>query len=87
MSSVVVYLLLFDVSRIKTMRWLLNVDQALKLFFELEENVEADSEPESDECDDEVDDPLFVLEEVKREGEEEQPLTSTQSVSRRSAER
>lgn len=45
------------------------------------------AEPESDECDDEVDDPLFVLEEVKREGEEEQPLTSTQSVSRRSAER
>lgn len=41
MSSVVVYLLLFDVSRIKTMRLLLNVDQALKLFFELEENVEA----------------------------------------------
>lgn len=41
MSSVVVYLLLFDVSCIKTMRWLLNVDQALKLFFELEENVEA----------------------------------------------
>uniref|UniRef100_I3JTA2 PiggyBac transposable element-derived protein domain-containing protein n=1 Tax=Oreochromis niloticus TaxID=8128 RepID=I3JTA2_ORENI len=69
------------------MRRLLNVDQALKLFFELEENAEPDSEPESDECDDEVDDPLFVLEEVKREGEEEQPLTSTQSVSRRSAER
>ncbi|KAL3991578.1 ATP-dependent RNA helicase DDX56/DBP9 [Sarotherodon galilaeus] len=52
------------------MRRLLNVDQALKLFFELEENAEPDSEPESDECDDEVDDPLY------RQGRRDTPTRS-----------
>ncbi|KAL3996894.1 squamous cell carcinoma antigen recognized by T-cells 3 [Sarotherodon galilaeus] len=56
------------------MRQLLNVDQALKLFFELEENAEPDSELESDECDDEVDDPLFFLEE--KQGRRDTPTRS-----------
>ena len=50
------------------MRRLLNVEQALDLFFQRDEDEgdvaepesELESEPESEDCDDEVNDPLFV---------------------------
>nr|XP_046253824.1 piggyBac transposable element-derived protein 4-like [Scatophagus argus] len=69
------------------MRPLLDVEQAMQLFLELE-GAEGDSgpesEPESEGFDDEVDDPSFVLQE---ESDDEEPPMCTQSASRRSAQR
>uniref|UniRef100_A0A8C5N4E0 PiggyBac transposable element-derived protein domain-containing protein n=1 Tax=Gouania willdenowi TaxID=441366 RepID=A0A8C5N4E0_GOUWI len=50
----------------------MNVDQALQLFFDLEEaeDIEPESESES-ESDEDIEDPSFVLEEGKKEGGEE----------------
>ncbi|KAL7373230.1 hypothetical protein ABVT39_001900 [Epinephelus coioides] len=69
------------------MKRLLNVEQALHLLFErdvAEGNAYPESEPESEDFDDERDDPSFVLEE---EREEKEPPTSAPSGTRRSAQR
>ncbi|KAL7378916.1 hypothetical protein ABVT39_020736 [Epinephelus coioides] len=69
------------------MRRLLNVEQALHLLFErdgAEGNADLESEPESEDFDDEGDDPSFVLEE---EREEKEPPTSAPSGTRRSTQR
>lgn len=74
------------------MKQFLNMDRAVGLFCELEEaegDPEPQSEPESSDFDDTINDPSFFVEEES--DEEEQPLTSTprkpRTPSRRSAQK
>lgn len=69
------------------MRCLLNVEQEVQLFYGLEGaegDVESESQPESEDFNDEVDDPSFVLEEEREN--EEHPMC-TQSDACRAAQR
>uniref|UniRef100_A0A8C5EFR8 PiggyBac transposable element-derived protein domain-containing protein n=1 Tax=Gouania willdenowi TaxID=441366 RepID=A0A8C5EFR8_GOUWI len=69
------------------MRRLVNVDQALQLFFDLEEaeDIEPESESES-ESDDDIEDPSFVLEEGREEGGED-PQRSATRISKKGSGR